>query len=540
VTVADPPIQQDLDQPALRRRARPTVALLLLALSLFLILARLPSYREPLEWDVGTYSIIAGEMLRGERLYADVWDMKPPAIFATFALAQLLAGDGFFAIYLLSVTAAVVTMLGVYRAASVAGRAAGLWAAAAWAAMCFEPRIEGTVPNTEVFINAAVAWAFALWVWARESPPRGAWGRWIAVALLFALASMYKQVAAAPAVCMGLAELAFPPAGEPRRRVAARLALMTCVALAAWGAVIGYFAATDRAWLIWQTLVVAPRAYSGSMLTNVLGSFAIGKGFSPFLVFALPAVGLILVAIAMRATAAPRRAWVLFAGLVAGTHLAVALPGAWQPHYHQLWFVPLSIGAGWGAAAFPAAPGLRSRPLAVATTALAVFAIFYPQINWLTLTGEERARRKYRDFYMWANEAARDAGSLLEPGETFYTWSDEAYAYSVAHRRPPAIGLWKSHTISGPLADWLTRATIEDLDRHPPEMFLHWGDPIGPTNHPIYRWSRTRYAPLPVGRRYFPMFLFYRKGGALERRLAATRPAITQPAAARPTASTAR
>ena len=32
-----------------------------------------------------------------------------------------------------------------------------------------------------------------------------------------------------------------------------------------------------------------------------------------------------------------------------GTHLAVALPGQFFPHYHQYWFVPLSIGAGWGA-----------------------------------------------------------------------------------------------------------------------------------------------------------------------------------------------
>jgi hypothetical protein len=167
------------------------------------------------------------------------------------------------------------------------------------------------------------------------------------IAVLLALASTYKQVAAAPAVCMGIAELVFPPPNEARRRVAMRLAVMACVALASWAALIGYFAATGRGWLIWQTLFVYPRAYAGSMSANLLASFAIGKGISPYLAYTLPAVALTLIAIAMRTKAAPREAWALFAGLVIGTHLAIALPGAWQPHYQQLWFVPLSIGAGW-------------------------------------------------------------------------------------------------------------------------------------------------------------------------------------------------
>jgi hypothetical protein len=511
------------------RLTRAHAVIALAALAIFLLIARLPAYHEPLEWDVGTYSVVANEILHGERLYADVWDMKPPAIFATYTLAELVAGEGFFCVYLLSVITAIVTMLGIYRGAAVAGRAAGRWAAAAWAAMCFEPRIEGTAPNTEAFINAAIAWAFALWVEARVSERRAGWGRWIGIALLFALATMYKHVAAAPAVFMGLAEIAFPPKDGARTRIVLRLAMMALVALAAWGAVFGYFAATGRAWLAWETIVVAPRAYAGSILTNLLHSFMPGKGISSYLAYTIPAIVLTLIAVALRTKAAPRGAWVLFAGLAIGTHVAVALPGPFWSHYFQLWLVPLAIGAGWGAAALPMTKGMRSPRLATAATALAMLTMLYAQISWLGLTGDQRALKKYNIFFMWANEAARDAGNMLAPGETFYMWGDEAYGYVVAGRRPPAAGLWKSHTLTGPLAQWLTQRTVEDLDRHPPEMFLHWGDPISPTSHPIYQWSRTRYEPLPVGRRYFPMFLFYRKGGALERRLAATRPALTQP-----------
>src|SRR5438046_1404598 len=83
--------------------------LVLIALSLVLIAARLRSYHEPLEWDSGTYSVIARELLEGKHLYSDIWDLKPPAIFATYAAMQAVAGDGHLSIYLLSVIAAIAT-----------------------------------------------------------------------------------------------------------------------------------------------------------------------------------------------------------------------------------------------------------------------------------------------------------------------------------------------------------------------------------------------------------------------------------------------
>jgi hypothetical protein len=263
------------------------------------------------------------------------------------------------------------------------------------------------------------------------------------------------------------------------------------------------------------------------MSANLLGSFAIGKGISPSLGYALPAVALTIIAVAMRTKAAPRGAWVLFAGLVGGTYLAVALPGAWQPHYQQLWFVPLSIGAGWGAAALPNLHGLRSRPLATAAVAFTLLAILYPQVTWLKLNGKQRAQRKYGDFYMWSLDAARDVDAILLPDETFYAWTDEAYVYAVAHRRPPAVGLWKMHTTYGPLWEWLTQRTLDELKHHPPELFIHYG-PLVTSDHPIQVWSLEHYAPLPgENNRHFPLLFYVRKGGALERRLAAA--ASTRP-----------
>jgi hypothetical protein len=218
----------------------------------------------------------------------------------------------------------------------------------------------------------------------------------------------------------------------------------------------------------------------------------------------------------------------MLAALAVGTHLAVALPGQFFPHYHQYWFVPLSIGAGWGAAALWKLDRPRVRRLARVGVILAALVVIFPQLTWLPLSGPQRAQRKYGDMFMYANAAFRDADRLLRPSETFYAWTDEAYGYVLARRRPPAAGLWKLQMTSGPLAGWITRRTLADLERDPPELFIHYGLPSEFVDHPIARWSLAHYDPLPgENRKHFPLYFYVRRGGALERRLAeapATRP----------------
>jgi hypothetical protein len=487
----------------------------LIVLAIVLIAARLRCYHEPLEWDTGTYAAIAREMLAGERLYADAWDIKPPGVFATYAAALWAtgraSGDPALPVYLLSVTAAIVTMLGVYRAASIAGRTAGMWAAVFWVAMCYDPWTGGNLPNTEVFINAAVAWAFALWVW---SPPEMPWKRAIAIGLLFAIASLYKHVALAPMAIM----LCFDRGRGSIRRVA----IMSAVVAAVWAIITGYFAATGRGWIICQTLFVAPRSYSGGMMHNLLASLRPSNAISKYLLFALPAVALTLVAAARRQGSVPTRAWRLFLGLCIGTHLAVAMPGAFAAHYYQLCFVPLAIGAGWGAAAISETLNGRRQWLAPAATSLALLAMLYPQLDWYRLTGEQWARRQHGDIYMWVVAAVRDADRMLLAKEEFFMWNDEAYAYVLADRRVPATALWREHTVNGPLAGYLTERTLDDLRRQPPELIILWGEAPSPADHPILTWTKANYDPLPnEGRSHFPLFFQVRRGGALQQRLQA-------------------
>ena len=69
-------------------RTRPPITSTVVVLALLcvaIVVGRLRFIRDVPDSDVATYALIGQEMSRGERLYADIWDMKPPGIFASFA-----------------------------------------------------------------------------------------------------------------------------------------------------------------------------------------------------------------------------------------------------------------------------------------------------------------------------------------------------------------------------------------------------------------------------------------------------------------------
>lgn len=53
---------------------RRTVVLILAALAALIALSRLRTYHEPVDWDLGTYAVVAHELNHGKKLYAVVWD----------------------------------------------------------------------------------------------------------------------------------------------------------------------------------------------------------------------------------------------------------------------------------------------------------------------------------------------------------------------------------------------------------------------------------------------------------------------------------
>src|SRR4051812_42710427 len=192
----DEAMNLDEGTPVLARSADPSsrsTAMILLVLAAVITAARLHTYAEPLEHDLTTYAVYGHEMLEGRSLYRDLWNNYTPAIFLTYAAAECVVGFGPGQVFALGLLAAVVTMLGVWSAASaLGGRPAGLWAAAFWTLCSGDLLLEANQPNTEVFINACAAWTFALLV--RLDPQGGSYVLTSIIGVLSALATAYKPV----------------------------------------------------------------------------------------------------------------------------------------------------------------------------------------------------------------------------------------------------------------------------------------------------------------------------------------------------------
>lgn len=492
------------------------LATAILSLAAFIALQRLHTYHEPLERDITIYAVFGHELLNGRDLYSDLWDIKPPAIFLTYAAAEKLVGYGPGQIYLLGILAAVITLLGVYAAGSALGgkTATGLWAAAFWATLCSDLYLQANQPNTEVFINACLIWAFALLVktpyYARDL------GRFLIIGLLFALASLYKPVAAVIAVILCFIHLA--AAGEPpeRQRAAVQVVLIGAVGLVSWAGTCAYFYVAGRFAPFYETVFVFNRHYAGDFLENFRHILDLATLIPPFLRFMAAALMVpAMVGMVLGLSKKPRRPWLLILGFALGTQIAVTLPGKFFPHYYQLWLPFLVVSAAWGLEELELSKLCRpSAPVAVGAAVLAMLLIH--ELPYYRLTAEEWSRRKYHGLFVASAKMGRELGQILAPGETFYEWGSETGLYFYS-KRPPPTGVWDSRPlVDGPLIPGLSARVLKDLERTQPELVLTLDqETMASPCHPVLQWAKTRYRLWGVRP---PFVLYVRKGSRLEAR----------------------
>jgi hypothetical protein len=528
-------------------------AFVLFALALLIAAARLHTFHEPLERDLTTYALIGRGLLEGRALYADLWDHKPPAVHLTYAAAVAVAGCGPGALYLLSVAAAVATLLGVYRAAAAicGGPASGLWAAGFWALLSGDLDLQANQPNTEVFLNAALVWAFALLLaadrgGAAAARRAAAVRRVLLVGGLLALASLYKQVALATAALFWCAHIACAAARTGRRRAFGEALGMAAVVAAAWAATAAVFRATGTYDAFVEAVFTYNRQYAGSLGQNLAALFRVPVVLPDGLGFAAPLAWLALFGAAAAAvpwraggaadggsSASRVRRGALLAAFAAGTLIAVVLPGQFHPHYYQLYLPPLAIAAGAGVGALARRAGPRGGVLATTAGALAVLLLVQHQLPFYRLPPEDWSRRKYGETFVESETVARTVRGLLGPGETLFEWGAETGLYFYSGRSP-ASGVFYAYPLLTPPSPSrrLDARVIRDLDAAPPELFvIHTAAVYGRrpgASYPVLDWFARRYRPLP-GRERQGSYLFYaRRGGALEAR--ASRVAIARAA----------
>lgn len=529
--------------------------IILVALAVFIALLRLHTYNEPFERDITSHAVIAHEMLAGRQLYCDLWDSKPPAIFVTYALADALVGYGPGEVYFIGVVAAIITLLGCYRAGStLGGTSGGLWAAAFWAVVCNDLWLWANQPNIEVPMNACLVWAFALMI--RADKKKLQLGRWLAIGGLFALATLYKTVAVTFPAFLALFYLLTCLRDPQRLKLAfVQVCIIAAVGVAAWAAVFAYFTATGRLGIFYDTIFKYAGYYAqsrgGNFLTNILAGlkyqfFARAMKSTPVLIV-LAAAGAIygLVRPRVARASSPWRhgqdgratePWLLLIGFLSAAYFAVALPGRYYNHYYQLWLVPLVVGAGWavGISNFKFQISNFSWLVRSAAGAVGLIVLLCFVLPEYRFSADEWSAYKQGPQYIISKAVTKEVDALLAPQETLYVLGINPEFYFWSGRRPPTGVIWSTDLANNPLAQEHTARALADLEREKPEIFvinrLH---AQVPPDHPVVDWAQKQYIPLPgnpdrgflYGQPFFRIFI--RRDGKLAARLA--KPGVKSP-----------
>ncbi len=175
---------------------------LILTFILFLIfISRFPSLFEPFWYgDEGIFAAVARNLNQGGVLYATAWDNKPPMIYLTYALIFKFFGVSMFWLRLVTLVVVLSTATLIYEIAkSTLGEKRALWATLIFGILTSLRIIEGNLALTEIFMILPITLAMFLVIFRKFD-----YISLFVAGILFAGASLYKQVGALEAAALGL------------------------------------------------------------------------------------------------------------------------------------------------------------------------------------------------------------------------------------------------------------------------------------------------------------------------------------------------
>jgi hypothetical protein len=469
-------------------------------------------YDWPPNRDITTYGTMAQELINGKALYVDVWDIKPPAIFITYMIAQWLVSSKPLQILLLDLLPTVVVLVALIKSGREAGfgNAAGVWSGLFWVVLSGDLRLQMHEPNTEVFINACVMLAFLQFLRLKRGSPTLAPAM---IGVLFAVACLFKTVAIAMAIVIGLTYLVLPPPGCRRSTATGQVAVMATSGAICIAAVLGYFAVTERFQVFWEAMVGAGVNYAGDIWQNVLDGLTLSPivGDRTLLRVAVAIVPWLSVALLAWFDRERRRSWVLLGAYAFSALVAVGLPGNFYAHYFQLLVPPLCLGLGWLTALFA---GQSRSILTTATPALlglCLAVLFAYEARTYRMPAEMLLRGTYQELYLETQKLGRRLNDVLQDDEILYQWGEESGLYWYSGKRPRASVL-RFPLFSGPQAERLTDQTQQSLMAQPPDLIVAVNRILDNSEgHPVFEWIRSHYVPLqpeePGERKFFTFFV---------------------------------
>lgn len=471
---------------------------LLVAMAAIITLLRRHTLTEPLELDMSVYAVIGHGLLNGERLYADLWDHKPPGIHLLFAAAELIAGYGMKQILLLNLAAAFATLLGVYQAAKNLGASAacGLVAAALWTAVSGNLQIQANQPNTEVFLNALAVWSLVA-----ATGSGSAFRRVLIIGMLTAAASALKQIAVITGFMIALPTIISALRSTPAMRWGIALAAaLGGPTILLWCAILAWFATRGTFGEFWECVVVYNREYAGSMLRNLWGIT------QPEAWRSVPGHIALLLAMATAAALAllrqrPDARSLTIGAYLVGQALCIAMPGKAFPHYAQLWLPPACVGASvllW--MAFRQTTLARVKWLLPAASTILLVAIGAAESRYYRIPADGWSIAKYGPTFVQCRNLGTHLQRTLGPETTIFSLGP--VATTTFHAQGRAVGplVYLMPLASPALGPDLRQRQMDRLAQTPPDIVVVFpSDWIGPEILNAFTTALTQrgYRPLP-------------------------------------------
>jgi len=486
----------------------------LLLMALLILISRLPTFSEAFERDLMIYMTIADGLLHGRALYADLFDIKPPGVYWTYALFEDFFGPSPLAIFLMGVSCSWLTLWGCYAAVrSTAGPLGGLMAAMVWTVISGDLALQANQPNTEAFVNACLSCSFALFMGA--TPSHRSLRRFVMLGLIFFLASLFKQVSLAVTVIVLTVYVLLAPwiARPDEDKPGANLwdcyktaiiqsLLAGTVVVIGWVLVAEYFYWQGNFSAFKETLVDYGHDYAGDVVANVLIFFVkplnfLQKSLDTYCYLLLAALSTTLAGIYFWKDRELRLA--LWMAYCLGAIIAIALPGCFYQHYFQLWLPPAAMGAGWLLYKSLA----KGRMLGTGLILASLLPILCLRIYQSTIPSDQIPLYKYGDEHGPEALESKKIGlwikENIDPNVLVYEWGAEPGVYFWA-QRPCPVGLVTNYPLMMGSPNFIARFTnklLQQLKQLRPPLIVANKQALVQGNY-VLEWLAANYMEAPI------------------------------------------
>ncbi len=478
---------------------------------------------EPLDCDEAAYAYMGRRVVRGDVLYRDLTENKPPLGYWLYTLAVAIGGANELTIRVMAIPYVLLTIgLVWWIALKLGGPGAACLAAGVFAVADTDPYLFGNGSNMEHFLNLFSVASLALIVGAGEGA-RHRRGLILAAGACLAMATLVKQVA----VTHGLVSAVFlmVPTQGSTRTIGARLGDIAAIGLGfaiPWIVAIGVLIVPGAGRSAYDDIVrfaaaivrdlppplnappklvrwVVGNADPGGRLPWPFGKTTYlvwwGAGLWPFWLASLPATA--------RLVGESDRRRVLLGAWTVSAWFQVFLPGQFWPHYYLLPVPGAAIAiALWS---IDLSRSLRTRPIRSVVLGFGLLAAI-GWSGWIQLrdylgttpaeiTTRYKGGRQWVDLRAIGRDLAKRSKVWSHPTLFVWGWQSPLYLYSgldSPSRHFFANELLKAHANDDhPLVRPWIDEIMHDLQARPPALVMA-GDVPFPA---LKRFLSARYLP---------------------------------------------